>query len=85
MIRLIFYLAIGAGLAYCGATVKLGDRTFFQHVRAIWHTEEAQDLKRGVEQTAKPTVERVERGVHAGINAMREDADTARRDAGASP
>ena len=59
MIKLIVYLAIIGGLAYCGATVKLGDKTFFEHVRAIWHTEEVQDLKHGVEDKAGPTVDKL--------------------------
>ena len=69
MIRLLVFLAIAAGLAYCGATVPLGKRTFFGHVRAIWATDEVQELKQGVEDKAGPAVERVKRGVKAGIEA----------------
>lgn len=68
MIKLLIYLALAAGLAYCGATVKLGKRTFFGHVRAIWATEEVQDLKEGVEEKAAPAVKRVKRGVEAGLS-----------------
>jgi hypothetical protein len=82
VIRFLLFLIIAGALAYCGATVKLGKRTFFGHVHAIWHTEEAQDLKQGVEQTAAPAVERVERGIHAGVTAIREDSEPAARDAG---
>ncbi|MEO8842963.1 MAG: hypothetical protein ABI591_10405 [Kofleriaceae bacterium] len=70
MLKLIVYLAIIGGLAYCGATVKLGNKTFFEHVRAIWHTEEVQDLKKGVEDEAGPTVDKLEKGAKAGYNAM---------------
>ena len=70
MIKAILYLAIIIGLAYCGATVKLGNKTFFEHVRAIWHTEEVQDLKKGVEDKAGPTVDKLEKGAKAGYNAM---------------
>lgn len=73
MIRLIVLLALCGALAVCGATVKLGNRTFFGHVRAIWHTEEVQDLKSGVKEKAGPTVKRVEKGVKAGYNAMKEE------------
>ena len=73
MIKLLIYLALAAGLAYCGATVKLGKRTFFGHVRAIWHTEEMEDLKEGVKDTAGPAVHKIEKGVSAGVKAMRED------------
>jgi hypothetical protein len=57
-------------LAYCGATVKLGDKTFFEHVRAIWHSPETQDLKRGVEQTAAPAVHKLEHGAEVGYRAI---------------
>jgi hypothetical protein len=70
VIKAILYLAIIIGLAYCGATVKLGNKTFFEHVRAIWHTEEVQDLKKGVEDKAGPTVDKLEKGAKAGYNAM---------------
>jgi hypothetical protein len=67
VIKLLIYVALAAGLAYCGATVKLGKRTFFGHVEAIWATKEVQELKHGVEETAGPTMERVKRGVKAGL------------------
>jgi hypothetical protein len=70
VIKLVLYLAIIIGLAYCGATVKLGNKTFFEHVRAIWHTEEVQDLKKGVEDKAGPTMDKLEKGAKAGYNAM---------------
>ena len=77
MIRFVVFLALGCALAYCGATVKLGDRTFFEHVRAIWHTEEVKDLKEGVRETAGPAVKRVERGIEAGYKAIKDgDAGT---------
>ena len=56
MIRLLVFLALAGALAFCGATVKLGNRTFFGHVRAIWHTEEAQSLKKGVKEKAAPAL-----------------------------
>lgn len=68
MIRWILILAIAGVLAYCGATVNLGKRTFFGHVRAIWHTEEVQDLKQGLEEKAGPTVDKLKRGAKAGYD-----------------
>jgi len=47
---------LGAG-GYYGMTVKLGDRTFFQHVRAIWGTKETQQLRRGTKQKVGGLVE----------------------------
>lgn len=70
MIRLLVWLAIIAVAIYVAVTVPLGKKTFVQHVRSIWHTEQVQDLKDGVKQTAGPAVHRVERGVKAGYEAM---------------
>ncbi len=64
MIKLLIYLALAVGLAYCGATVKLGKRTFFGHVRAIWATEEVQDLKNGVQEKAGPAARELKNKVH---------------------
>jgi hypothetical protein len=73
MIRLLVFLAIAAGLTYCGATVKLGKRTFFGHVKAIWSTPEAQELKEGVKEKAGPAADRVKRGIEKGYEAATED------------
>ena len=62
MIRLIIWLAIIIGIVWFSVTVKLGDKTLVQHVRAIWHTNGVQDLKNGVEQKAAPAVDKLERG-----------------------
>lgn len=70
-------IAIVGALAFCGATIKLGNRTFFGHVRTIWATDEAQDLKKGVKETAGPAVGRVKRGVEAGYNAMKDGSGSA--------
>lgn len=64
MIKLLIYLALAAGLAYCGATVKLGKRTFFGHIQAIWATEEVQDLKNGVQEKAGPAARDLKNKVH---------------------
>jgi len=69
MLRLILTLAIVGLLAYCGATVKLGNKTFFGHVKAIWATEEMHELKDGIEQKASPTADKLKRGVKAGLEA----------------
>jgi hypothetical protein len=71
MIKLLIFLLIAGALAYCGATVKLGKRTFFGHVQAIWKTDEVQDLKNGVKETAGPAVDKVKRGVKKGIEEAR--------------
>jgi hypothetical protein len=73
MIRLLVFLALAAGLTYCGATVPLGKRTFFGHVKAIWATDEARDLTQGVKEKAGPTADRVKRGIEKGYEAATED------------
>ena len=73
MIRFIVFLLIAGVLAYCGATVKLGKRTFFGHVQAIWKTDEVQDLKEGFKEKAGPAVNKVKRGVEKGIEGDCED------------
>jgi len=73
VIRFLVTLALIGTLAFCGATVKLGNRTFFGHVRAIWATDEAKDLKNGVKDSAGPAVGRLKRGVEAGYKAMKND------------
>jgi hypothetical protein len=73
MIRLLVFLAIAGALAFCGSTVKLGERTFFGHVRRIWATDEVQDLKEGVKEKAGPAANKVKKGVEAGYKAMTDD------------
>jgi len=75
MIRLLMWLVLIGGFIFVGSTVKLGRRTFFGHIRAIWHTEEVQELKHGVEEKAGPAAAKVKRGVEAGYKAMTEDKD----------
>jgi hypothetical protein len=75
VIRWLFWLVVVVALVWCGATIKLGKRTFFQHVSAVWSTPEAQDMKQGIQEKAGPLVEKVERGVKAGYHeATRDDA-----------
>ena len=69
MIRFLVYLAIAIALAWFATTVQLGKHTLVGHVRAIWHTEQVQELKEGVKEKAGPAVDRLERGVKAGYKA----------------
>ncbi len=75
MIKWLIILVLAAGLAFLGSTVPLGKRTFFGHIQAIWHTEEVQDMKQGIEKKASPAVKRVKRGVEAGLHAASDDED----------
>ncbi len=85
MIRLLFWLVIAGVLTWCGATVKLGKRTFFGHVSAVWNTPEAQDMKEGVVKEAGPLVDKVERGVKAGYREATEGSGSAADADGAVP
>jgi hypothetical protein len=44
-------------------------------VRAIWSTDEAQDLKQGVQEKAGPAASKLKKGVEAGYKAMTDDKD----------
>ncbi|HEY0189818.1 MAG TPA: hypothetical protein VGC42_01770 [Kofleriaceae bacterium] len=68
MIRLVLYLVVAVVIVWFAITVPLGKRTLVGHVRAIWHTEQVQDLKDGVKEKAGPAVDRVERGLKAGYH-----------------
>jgi biopolymer transport protein ExbB/TolQ len=80
LIRGLLWVVVLLCVTTCTFTVKLGDRTTAQHIQRIWSTPETQDLVRGARETAGPTVDRVKRGVEAG---MREaGADEAAREVG---
>ena len=74
VIRFIVTLLVVGALVFFGATVKLGKRTFFGHVSAIWSTNEAKDMREGVSEKAAPVVEKVKRGVEAGYKEAAKDA-----------
>lgn len=57
---------LGAGVYY-GLTVKLGERTFFQHVQAIWETKETQQLRRGTKQKVGGLVDKATDEVVKGV------------------
>jgi hypothetical protein len=67
LLKLALFLGLlGAG-TYYGMTVRLGDRTFFQHVRAIWETKETKDLRRGAKQKVSGLVDEATDGVVKGV------------------
>jgi hypothetical protein len=84
MMRFLVYLAIVIVLAYVATTVPLGKRTLVGHIRAIWHTEEVQELKDGVKEKAGPAVDRLERGVKAGYHAATNDGSGSAGSAGSA-
>ncbi len=77
LLRSLVGLVVLAALVVCGATVNLGDRTFFEHVGRIWQSDEAQEMVEGVKEKSGPVVDRVKRGVTAGVEAAStKDANT---------
>jgi hypothetical protein len=72
MVRFLVYLVIAIALVWFATTVQLGKHTLVGHFRAIWHTEEVRDLKDGVKERARPTVERLERGLNAATGSKHE-------------
>ena len=81
MLRFLIWLAVIIAIAYFASTVQLGKHTLVGHIRAIWHTEQVQDLKDGVKEKAAPAVERLERGVKAGYHEATGDSKSGERSA----
>ena len=79
VIRFFVALVLVVMLGWCGATVKLGKRTFFGHVQAIWATDEAQDMNHGIREKAGPAAEKLKRGVEAGYREATKDPDAGAR------
>lgn len=80
LIRSLITFVVLIVVIYVGATVKLGNRTFWQHVSRIWQSDETQELVEGVKEESGPMVDRISRGVKAGVKA----AATKSPDAGPS-
>jgi hypothetical protein len=84
VIRFVLLVVLALFVAWCSTSVKLGEHSFAGHVKRIWQSEETQDLKQGVQEKAtsestkelvddikdktEPVVDRVKRGVEAGVN-----------------
>lgn len=66
VIRRLISLALLGGFIYVGATVKLGERTFFGHIANIWRADETQEMVEGVKEKGGPALKKVKRGVKAG-------------------
>ncbi len=78
LIRSLISLAILGLLIYLGATVNLGQRTFFGHIANIWRSEEATELRRDVGKTAGPILDKARRGAEAGWEEATRDDDAAK-------
>jgi hypothetical protein len=67
LLRLAISLVVLAGFVWFGVTVPLGSRTLFEHVARIWRAPETQELVEGARGSAGPTLDRLKRGVQAGV------------------
>ncbi len=67
MIRSLISLCFLGIFLFVGFTVPLGQRTLFGHVSNIWSADETQELVDGVKESSVPLVDRVKRGVQAGL------------------
>ncbi len=82
LIRSLISLGVLAAFILIAATVPIGNRTLFGHVKQIWASDEAQELVDGVKEESGPLYDRVKRGVKAGV---KEAADPAVSDPNADP
>ena len=57
LLRLVFWLFIAALVVWFSATVPLGTRTLWGHLRAIGGTKEAKELAEGTKAEAKKVAE----------------------------
>jgi hypothetical protein len=86
MIRILLYLVVAIIIVYVATSVPLGKHTLVGHIRAIWHTEQVQDLKDGVKEKTGPAVDKLERGVKAGYHEVTgSDSPSIGTDAGVAP
>jgi hypothetical protein len=67
LIRTTFSMALLGLFVLVGFTVPIGERTLFSHVSNIWGSSEAQELVEGVKDSSGPMVDRLKRGVEAGL------------------
>lgn len=58
-LRWVFWLSATFALVWFSATVPLGDRPLFEHMRVIASTKEAKELATGTKERASDLVRRV--------------------------
>lgn len=59
LIRFLFSLVFLAAVVWFAVTVKLGNRTLYGHLRAIFATQAAKDLAEGAKDEAKKIAEKL--------------------------
>lgn len=73
VIRSLLSLIALIAFVVFATTVPLGSRTLFGHLSRIWQAPATQELVDGVKETSKPVVDKVARGVSAGIEELQKD------------
>lgn len=68
LIKSLITLALIGGFIWFGFAIPLGKYTLFQHLRRIWNSSETQELINGTEEAARPAVDKIKRGVKAGVD-----------------
>jgi len=68
LLKFVIGLVLVAALVWFGMSVRLGKHTLFGHFEAIFESDETKDLVDGTKETIDPAVERVKRGVKAGMD-----------------
>ena len=59
LIRFALSLAALGAFLWFGATVPLGRKTLFEHIRSIWESGQTQELVEGTKEAARPLVEKI--------------------------
>jgi hypothetical protein len=69
LLKLLFWVGLAVAFVWAGQNIQLGKHTLFGHVERIWATPEAQDLVDGTKEKAGPAVDKLKKGVKAGVEA----------------
>jgi hypothetical protein len=72
-IKFLISMALLGGFLWFGFTVPLGKHTLFGHFKAIWNSKETQDMVDGTKDAAGPAVDKLKRGVKAGVDEATKD------------
>lgn len=68
LLKFLVFLTLIAAFLWFGTHVKMGQYTLFGHFGRIWNTPEAQDLVKGVREGSGPAIDKMKRGVKAGVD-----------------
>jgi hypothetical protein len=68
LLKFLVFLTLIAAFLWFGTHVKMGQYTLFGHLGRIWNTPEAQDLVKGVRDGSGPAIDKMKRGVKAGVD-----------------